>query len=124
MAMKFINPLLIMVLACFLVIASGCGQQKEEPAEMAEPMTEEVKAEAADYVPSAEQIGTEAICAVCGMKMKITAETPAVVYQDEVYYFCSPEEKAEFAAAPEKYMMGTEVEPEGESPEESEEQGH
>jgi YHS domain-containing protein len=124
---KFFNSLLLLVLACFLLIIVGCGQKQEEPAEQpetTEPVVEEVKAVAADYVPSAEQIGTETTCGACGMTMQVTAETPALVYQDEIYYFCTAEEKAEFAAAPEKFMMEMEAEPEEESTEESPEEGH
>lgn len=112
--MKKFNLLMVLFLTSLLIIASGCGTKEEEPAETPEPATEEPVAVAADYTPSAEQIGMEAVDPVCGMKVTVAEDTPALVYQDEVYFFCSAEDKASFAADPESYMMKEGAEAEGE----------
>ncbi|KUJ98411.1 MAG: hypothetical protein PWP49_1127 [Thermococcaceae archaeon] len=46
---------------------------------------------------------------VCRMEVSEGTELKAV-YNGKVYYFCSPECKAEFEANPEEYIKGEEME--------------
>ena len=102
--MKHFQILFALAAICLLVVISGCGSKEEAPVEKPETVVEEVVATTTDYAPTAEQIGTEIVCPVCGMKMKVAEDTPALVFDEEVYYFCSAEEKEQFAAAPEGFM--------------------
>lgn len=112
--MKIWKILGIAVISVALMALVGCGQaeQEAEPEPEVEPVVEEVVA--VDYTPTAEEIGTEITCGVCGMTMAVTAEMPAVKYGDETFYFCTAEEKASFVAEPEKYLTPAE-ETEGET---------
>ena len=50
------------------------------------------------------QIGDEVACAVDGMKMRLSADTPSADYGGKVYYFCGDSEKQEFLQHPERYV--------------------
>ncbi len=88
-------------LAMLLIV--GCGKAEEEPAAEPEPEAVEVIA-AVDYTPTADEVGTEFTCAVCGMAMTVAEETPAVTYEGNTFYFCSADEKASFVANPAKFL--------------------
>jgi len=105
--MKIWKLLGVTVVCLALVALVGCGQAEKEPEPETEVEPAVTEMVAVDYAPSAEEIGTEIACAVCGMKMAVTAEMPAVMYDGKPYYFCSAEEKAEFAAAPKDYLIPT-----------------
>ncbi len=115
--MKVWKMVLIIALAAIFMGMIGCGQQKEEPAQEPEPEQEPVKMEMAvvDHTPAGEEIGTEATCPVCGMAVQVAESTLAVVYDNEIYYFCTAEDKAKFSADPQKYLESAEEEMEEES---------
>jgi YHS domain-containing protein len=48
-------------------------------------------------------VGEQITCAVDGMKMPFTAETPFTDYGGKTYYFCSESEKQTFLQNPERY---------------------
>lgn len=50
------------------------------------------------------QIGDEVACAVDGMKMRLSADTPSAEYGGKTYYFCSASEKESFLQHPERYV--------------------
>jgi YHS domain-containing protein len=106
--MKAWKVLAVFIFTVALVMLIGCGKAEEQPAQEAEPESIPVEKTVADYVPTGEDIGTEAACAVCGAALKVSETTPAVVYDNEVYYFCTAEEKAAFTAAPQNYVTGAE----------------
>ena len=118
--MKAWKVLAVFIFAVALVTLIGCGKAEEKPAQKTEPEPVPVEKTVADYAPTGEDVGTEAACAVCGATLKVSETTPAVVYDNEVYYFCTAEEKAAFAASPESYVIevediDTEAEPEEET---------
>ncbi len=49
------------------------------------------------------EIGKDAVCPVTKQKFNITAQTDAVEYCGEVYYFCCPVCKPKFKKEPGKY---------------------
>ena len=51
-------------------------------------------------------MGKESICQVCGMKITVSSQTPALDYQGKIYYFCSEEEKTQFLKEPGKFLSG------------------
>lgn len=106
--MKIWKLLGVAVICVALLALVGCGQAEKEPEPETEtePAVEETVA--VDYTPTAEEIGTEVTCGVCGMTMAVTADMPAVKYGDQVFYFCSAEEKASFVAAPDNYLTPAE----------------
>ena len=106
--MKTWKVLAVFIFTVALVMLIGCGKAEEQPAQKAEPEPVPVEKTVADYAPTGEDVGTEAACAVCGATLKVSETTPAVVYDNEVYYFCTAEEKAAFAANPQKYVAGAE----------------
>lgn len=110
--MKIWKMMGIIVISLALVSLVGCGKAEQEPEPETEitpepAVTEEV---AVDYVATAEEIGTEITCAACGMAMAVTADMPAVTYAGVNYWFCNADEKAEFVAAPEKFLKSEAVE--------------
>jgi YHS domain-containing protein len=50
------------------------------------------------------KLGDEVACAVDGMKMPLSADTPSAEYGGKVYYFCGDSEKQEFLRNPERYV--------------------
>ena len=48
-------------------------------------------------------VGEQITCAMDGMKMPFTAETPFTEYDGKTYYFCSESEKRTFHQDPERY---------------------
>lgn len=50
------------------------------------------------------EIGKEFTCVLCGMKVKVAKNTPALDYQGKTYYFCSSGEKMPFSKEPERYI--------------------
>ena len=50
------------------------------------------------------QVGDEVACAVDGMKMRLSADTPSAEYGGKTYYFCSDSEKQKFLQNPERYV--------------------
>lgn len=55
-------------------------------------------------VPKAD-IGKKTTCAVCGMKVKVKATTPAAEYEGKNYYFCSKMDLDTFVQSPEKFVQ-------------------
>ena len=45
-----------------------------------------------------------AVDPVCGMRIESEEAAGTVDYEGKTYYFCSPEHKEQFDAAPEKWM--------------------
>ncbi len=64
-----------------------------------------------------------AICPVCHMKVKITKNTPFVVYGDRKYYFHTDEEKQEFLKDPQKYINSMKSRPVNKPPLSNENKG-
>lgn len=62
-----------------------------------QPAFEEVKI-------SPKKIGKTAVCPIMKNKFKITKDTQALKYKDNIYYFCCPACPPEFRANPEKYI--------------------
>lgn len=115
--MKFWRILLIGAISLSLIAFIGCGKAEEQPESETETTTPEAEEVIADYTPTADEIGTEAVCQVCKMTVTVAAETPAVMYDGQPYYFCTADEKTAFAADPEKYLAVPEETPsEGETP--------
>ena len=48
--------------------------------------------------------GEEVVCALDGMKMKPSADTPSAQHQGKTYYFCSGTEKETFLQNPDRYV--------------------
>ncbi|MBI4518079.1 MAG: YHS domain-containing protein [Deltaproteobacteria bacterium] len=48
--------------------------------------------------------GDEIACAIDGMKMRLSADTPAAEYGGKTYYFCSDAEKQKFLQQPQQYI--------------------
>ena len=102
--MKLLKLLGLMALALCVVIAAGCGGEAEQEPVETPPAVEPEAPVVADYTPTAEEIGTEVTCAVCGMAMAVTEEMPAVSYGEKTYYFCNADEKAQFVANPDEFI--------------------
>ena len=64
----------------------------------------EEKAQVTEHKIAKEEIGKEFTCVVCGMKVKVAKNTPALDYKGNTYYFCASGEKAIFSKDPEKYI--------------------
>ncbi len=64
----------------------------------------EQKAKVTDHKIAKDEIGKEFTCLLCGMKVKVAKNTPALDYQGKTYYFCSAGEKMPFSKNPEKYI--------------------
>lgn len=64
----------------------------------------ESKPQVTEHKIAKEEIGKEFTCVVCGMKVKVAKNTPALNYKDNTYYFCASGEKAIFSKDPEKYI--------------------
>lgn len=106
--MKIWELMSVAVVCLLLVAFIGCGQKEEGTKTEPEPEPVVVEEVVADHVPTAEEIGTEITCGVCGMTMTVTADMQAVTYENQTYYFCNAEEKAKFAAAPEEFAKKAE----------------
>ena len=103
--MRISKLALLFILGAILLLAFGCAGQKEEtPKATTEVVTEETAPVVEVYTITDEDLGTEATCAVCGMPITVAETTPALVYDDAVYYFCSPDEMEQFKADPAKYI--------------------
>lgn len=102
--MKVWKLLGIIAISLVLVSLVGCGKAEEESTAKTEAEPVVAKVTVVDYTPAAEDIGTEISCGICGMKMTVTETMPAVTVDGNKYFFCTAEEKAEFAAAPESFM--------------------
>ncbi len=50
------------------------------------------------------RVGDEVACAVDGMRMRLSADTPAAEHGGKTYYFCSDSEKQKFVEHPERYF--------------------
>jgi YHS domain-containing protein len=111
--MKFWKFLGMAFVCLAMVLFIGCGEAEKESAPETETEPEVVEMMAVDYTPTADDVGTEISCGVCGMKMAVTEDMPAVTYDGVTYYFCSPEEKAKFVAAPMDFIGKMEEEMEG-----------
>lgn len=98
--MRILKLLGFMALTLLIVFAMGCGGEEEKESTQTQPETETVTLVVTDYTPTAEEVGTEVTCAVCGMTMLVTETMPAVTYDGKTYYFCNADEKAEFVAKP------------------------
>ena len=62
------------------------------------------KAKVGDHKITKEEIGKAFTCVMCGMKVKVAKNTPALDYKGKTYYFCSAGEKMPFSKDPEKYI--------------------
>lgn len=60
--------------------------------------------EHANHGAAKAQSGDEVTCAVDGMKMRLTADTPSTEYGGKTHYFCSDSEKTTFLQNPERYV--------------------
>jgi YHS domain-containing protein len=101
--MKMWKLLVIAMAALMLLLLVGCGKSKQQ-----EPATQQqeeaaTKPTVADHTPTADEIGTETTCPVCGMSVTVAEGTPAVTYEGKNYYFCSASDKDTFAANPEMF---------------------
>ncbi|HTR60121.1 MAG TPA: YHS domain-containing protein [Candidatus Binataceae bacterium] len=54
--------------------------------------------------PPGKDLGITTKCAMCGMKLHVKKDTPAVEYQGKDYYFCDEAERDTFAKEPDKYL--------------------
>jgi YHS domain-containing protein len=54
--------------------------------------------------PPPKEIGAATKCAVCGMKLHVKKDTPAVEYKGKDYYFCDDAERDAFAKDPEQFL--------------------
>jgi hypothetical protein len=76
--------------ACLTLVAfMGCGEAEEESAPETQAEPEVVEMAVVDYAPTAEDVGTEITCGICGMTMAVTEEMPALTYDGKNYFFCS-----------------------------------
>ena len=55
-------------------------------------------------LPATPRFGFEAVCSVCGMKLKVEKNTPSLVYKGKTYYFMNEAHKKMFEKDPEKYL--------------------
>ena len=53
---------------------------------------------------SQEELGKKVVCPICGMEITVSAQTPALEYEGQVYYFCTEDEKTQFMENPEKFL--------------------
>jgi len=106
--MKIWKLLLISAMVMILMALLGCGKAEDKPAQKTQEETTAVQAGVTDHTPTADEIGKEFVCGVCGMTMTIAAETPGVNYDGKTYYFCTADEKKSFAADPKAYLTPSE----------------
>jgi transcriptional regulator GlxA family with amidase domain len=55
------------------------------------------------YAKLPTSVGNHPLCAVCAMAID-PASAPKIAYQGKTYFFCSPDHKAQFEAAPAKFI--------------------
>lgn len=91
--MQLSRTSLLFSLFFIFLIFSGCGEKKSAPQLEAHQITQE-------------ELGKESICQVCGMKITLSSQTPALDYQGKIYYFCSEEEKTKFVKDPGRFLEG------------------
>lgn len=95
----------MLIISGVLLLSVGCAGQKEEaPETTTEAVTEEMAPTVEAYTITEEDLGTEVTCAVCGMTMTVTETTPALVFDDAVYYFCTADEMEKFKADPASFI--------------------
>jgi YHS domain-containing protein len=102
--MKYLKLLGLMMLAICMIMAIGCGGEAEQEPVETPPAAEPEAPVVADYTPTAEDIGTEVTCPVCGMTMAVTEDMPAVTFAGTTYYLCNAEEKDQFVANPDEFI--------------------
>jgi Cu+-exporting ATPase len=76
---------------------------KNEKKEFSENAAEYVSKDDSTQAKSP-QYGFEAVCSVCGMKLKVEKNTPSLVYKGKTYYFMNEAHKKMFEKDPEKYL--------------------
>ena len=81
---------LLLSLALLFLVFSGCEKRESSPQLKAHRVTQE-------------EIGKESVCPVCGMKISVSSQTPAVNYEGKIYYFCTEQEVNQFRKDPSKY---------------------
>ena len=54
--------------------------------------------------PPQKDVGLATKCAMCGMKLHVKSDTPAVEYKGKDYYFCDEGERDTFAQNPDQYL--------------------
>ena len=102
--MKYLKILVTVLLSLTLLFAMGCSKADKTETAKTEPVVEEVVLAAAEHVPTAEEIGTESVCSMCGMAVTVTETTPSAEYDEKSYFFCSADEKEKFMADPVKAL--------------------
>jgi putative intracellular protease/amidase/YHS domain-containing protein len=55
--------------------------------------------------PRVSTAANRAFCIVCSMDVGSLAAAPRSIYKGKTYYFCGPDHKAQFDAAPERYVQ-------------------
>jgi YHS domain-containing protein len=55
------------------------------------------------YAEEAKSTAGQPLCPICAMEVETDTALKSV-YKGKTYYFCSPEHKAQFDAAPEKWL--------------------
>ncbi|MDP3023972.1 MAG: YHS domain-containing protein [candidate division Zixibacteria bacterium] len=93
--MKKLSLLAAMVLSIILLYSSFASLSV---------YAEEDKPQVTEHKITKEERGKEFTCVVCGMKVKVAKNTPALDYKGNTYYFCASGEKAIFSKDPEKYI--------------------
>ena len=89
----------------FTIMAlSGCDMSAGHGAGIAMADTEHGNHGAASAGAAKAQVGDDVGCAVDGMKMRLSADTPSAEYGGKVYYFCSDSEKQQFLQDPGRYV--------------------
>jgi YHS domain-containing protein len=51
-----------------------------------------------------EELGKKVVCPICGMEITVSAQTPALEYEGQIYYFCTEDEKIQFMKTPENFL--------------------
>jgi len=82
---------LLLILLSVFVIFSGCGEK-------------EPKSQFKTHRIDQEELGVKTVCPICGMEITISAQTPALEYKGQIYYFCTEDEKDQFMKDPEKFI--------------------
>lgn len=84
------TSLLVSLVLLFLVF-SGCEKRRSVPLLKTHQVTQE-------------EMGKESICSVCGVRISVSSQTPAVDYEGKIYYFCTEQEVDQFMKEPSKYI--------------------
>jgi YHS domain-containing protein len=83
---------ILLILVFLFVIFSGCGEK-------------EPKSQFKTHKIDQGELGGKTVCPICGMEITISAQTPALEYKGQIYYFCTEDEKDQFMKNPEKLIL-------------------